>query len=77
MSSNAVSHHRQLRRPAYQDPVWPSSTATVFFLIITAVGHLLRQPCSSGVIRPGATGRWFLTPREESYDARPLRSVPA
>jgi hypothetical protein len=40
MNSDAVSHHRQLRRRAYQHPVRPSSTATGLLKIVTSVEAL-------------------------------------
>ena len=48
MSSDTVSHHRQLRRPAYQGSVRPASPAIVFFKVVTAVEALTPPALLSG-----------------------------
>jgi hypothetical protein len=70
--SDAASYHRQLRRPAYQDALQPSSTPMGFLKIVTSVEALAPPALLQGRDQAWSDGALASILREEGHDTRPL-----
>ena len=78
MSSDAVSHHRQLHRSDYQDLLVPAPpTATGSLKIITSVEALALPVLLQAHDRTLSGAALVLTAWGEGHDTRPLRGVPS